>query len=608
MREPTSAVSKDQRGFSLVAVLFMLLVLLSLVGAYSTLTRFELGNNKLSSDFTNGFYAAEAGLNLRAENIRDVFVGYNRPTGTSPTTTQACQGSNLGTGDFDCRTFDLAQHRATTWVNEEPGNPLMLTIPLGERYQNLTAQEYRYTSLAKALNPSEQVEAILELRFKSRLVPLFQFAAFYNKDLEILPGPYMNLNGPVHTNGDLYLNANTKLEIAGQVTTAGDLYRGRKDDSSCMSVPVDIKDPASYRTLLASCPSRTKLQASALTQWNGMIQVKVPVVTVPDPEALDPTPGQIYWSKADLRLVLRLKANNTPDTANSVTGVEVRKPDDTVDTALTPKLHDTTKCPGGISGRAVGTTNTFYNNREGGTQRMLDVDMLALLNCIHKQQLFGASKTLNDNTEGGIVLYLTTKGPNSGVQKSFYGVRVKNGAKLQSNVSGAPAVRGITVVSDQAIFSWGNYNSTNKVPAAFLGDSYNVLSNAWLDANSSWSARTPSDTTVYAAILAGTDSTGAKEGTAGQGKGIYNGGLENYPRFHEDWSKNANTFTYSGSLVSLNTPRHAGGTWFYGNPQYTAPKRVWTYDSSFNNAANLPPLTPRFVYLRQQLFLRDYQQ
>jgi hypothetical protein len=88
-------------------------------------------------------------------------------------------------------------------------------------------------------------------------------------------------------------------------------------------------------------------------------------------------------------------------------------------------------------------------------------------------------------------------------------------------------------------------------------------------------------------------------------RGAYNGGLENYPRFHENWS--GRTFTYRGSFVSLGTPRHVDGAWVYGNPQYTAPNRDWDYDTDFNNAANLPPLTPRFVYLRQELFVRRYE-
>jgi hypothetical protein len=603
-----SAVKLKNDGFAMITVLFMTVVLLAMVGSLTSLTRSEIGANISSRDSVKGFYAAEAGLNLRAEEVRQTFVGYNRPDGVSPTEADACTSGNMGTDDFACQEVIFGKHKAVTYVVEEPDNPLVLTIPPGERYQNLNAQEYRYTVTSKAIGINGQVEAILELKFKSRLVPLFQFAAFYNKDLEILPGPYMNLAGPVHTNGDLYLDSGNTLEIEGQVTAADDVYRGRKNNSVCSSNDIDILDPSSFRTLLGSCSSRTKITEAMLPPWNSMIQIGVPVVTVPEPEDLNPEPGKIYWDKADLRLVLHLNSSNNIVTSSSSVGVEVRDASNQVLSSETNTLEDAGDCPGSISGRAVGYSDSFYNNREGGNIHMLDVDMRALLNCIHEESLMG-TKTLDDDTEGGLVIHLSVDGPDSAEAQSLYGVRVRNAAELQANVSGAPTIRGVTFVSDQAFYSMGDYNSINKIPSAFLADSYNALSNAWSDSNTSWSSRVPSDTTVNAAILAGTDVTGGVEGTGGQDSGEYNGGLENYPRFHEQWAKSPKrTFYYTGSFVSLNSPLHANGAWKYGSPQYTAPNRNWGYDTDFNNAENLPPITPRFVYLRQQLFSRDFIQ
>lgn len=82
-------------------------------------------------------------------------------------------------------------------------------------------------------------------------------------------------------------------------------------------------------------------------------------------------------------------------------------------------------------------------------------------------------------------------------------------------------MQGLTIVTDQAVYIQGNYNSTKKIPAAFL---------------------------------------------AGQSSGAYNGGM-----------------------------------------QYKAPGRAWKYDTDFNDASLLPPLTPRFVYLKQELFVRKFE-
>ena len=202
-----------------------------------------------------------------------------------------------------------------------------------------------------------------------------------------------------------------------------------------------------------------------------------------------------------------------------------------------------------------------------------------------------------------MVFNFSIDGVDSEKSSNNYGVRLRNSSYLGSSKSGAPQIKGLTVVTNQAIYLWGDYNTTSKKPAAIMSDSFNILSTAWNDSKSSWSQRVAANTTINTAILSGTDSTGGIEGTSGQG-GTYNGGLENYPRLHEQWS--GKTLTYKGSFVSLSTPKHVKGAWVYGSPQYNAPTRNWDYDTDFNDGDKLPPLSPRFVYLRQELFVREY--
>jgi hypothetical protein len=592
-------------GFALISAMMFVGLLLSVMTAFYLITNIEFATNRSAKNSATGFFTSEAGLNIRADLIRAIFVGYNRPAGTSPSSTSPCIGSNLGTGDFVCSEYTFGKHRARTYVTEAAGNPIITTIPAGERYQYLSAQEYRYSVNSAARGVDQKVEAMLELRFKSRLVPLFQFMAFYDKDLEILPGPNMTLNGPVHTNGDLYLESGALLTVQGQLTTAGRLYRGRKNTNTCISNSVAVFNPGTATQLIPSCSNRYQVAANQVNGWNGMIQIGVPAVTVPDVGSIDPTAGRIYWDRADLRLVLRLNNSNNPDTTNASTAVEVRNADNSVNTAATTAL---TSCAGAIGGRVANNTNTFYSNREGAFIRMLDVDMGGLFNCLQSTNWFSSGKLLSDSTDGGLVFHFSVSGPNSLAAQSRYGVRLRNAQSLRSTVGGAPTIRGLTVVSDQAAYTMGNYNSTNKRPAAILCDAFNVLSGALTDASSSGplSGRTPTNTTVNAAIMAGTDTTGNVEGLGGQG-GAYNGGLENYPRFHENWN-GARTLTYSGSFVSLGRPRRNAGVWVFGGTHYTAPVRVWGYDTMFNDAANLPPLSPRFVYLRQELFVRQFEQ
>ena len=116
----------------------------------------------------------------------------------------------------------------------------------------------------------------------------------------------------------------------------------------------------------------------------------------------------------------------------------------------------------------------------------------------------------------------------------------------------------------------------NKIPSAVVGDAVNILSNAWNDANSllSQSSRVASNTTVNAAIVAGNVPTTSSS---------YSGGIENFTRFHENWS--GRYFTIYGALALLYNSGQATRPW--GGADYTPPGRRWYYDTMLQD--NNPP-------------------
>lgn len=584
---PNEHPSRADGGYALVTVLMLLALLGTLLLSYYTLTRIEQSTTKSTMDSFVGFYAAEAGLNVRANIVRQKFVGYSTPSGTSPDPNGPCEGSNVGSGDYVCKAFQFKDRTVHTYI-EEAHSLAPITVPRGEDFLNLHGFENHYIVYSRAMSPAGFPEAMLEMHFKSRTLPLFQFAAFYNKDLEILPSADWLLDGPVHSNGDLYLGSTNTLDITRQVTAAGSLYRGRKDADTCLTGPVRVNDPGSLTEIPTCSTGRQSITQDDVESWNQMIDTEASIQSVPAREALEPAAGQPYWGRADLRIVLDLSGSPA---------ISVKNADGTTnagDTAL-------------LSGCGCAAYSaTMHNHREGGLVSMLDVDVQGLLNCMHGTSLGAA---LDDTTDGGLVLYLGVDGPSaSGVNR--YGVRVRNGAELASTNAGAPSVVGLTVASEQAVYIEGDYNATNQIPASFLGDTINVLSNGWNDANSALTLastlRTATTTTVQAAFLGGTDVTGGTEGSAGQDAGGYSGGLENFIRLHEDWS--GVTLNYLGSFVSLYPPRHASGAWAYGDPYYTDPVRNWAFDYDlFEEPLLVPPLTPVFVYLQQELFVRHFE-
>jgi hypothetical protein len=711
-----SGQNRSSGGYTLVITIAVLLVLSVLLITYAITSKVDNVSSTASAKSNTGFYNAEAGLNRRAEAIRAKFVGYGLPTGTSPTDWKACvkpgvPPSAKGTVDFMCETdANIGVQPVSTYVEDLTQKvPISIVIPAGELFSGLSAQEYRYNVISIAQDKQMQPTAILGMQFKSRLIPLFQFAAFYDQDMDVQIPPTMTLNGPVHSNNDMYLdsaNAYT-FTIQGQVTAAGSLYRGEKQNSTC-SGTVNIYDPTSPKALPCS-GARQLFPTSSLGAWNNQIRVGVQPLRLPDAGEFDATPGKRYWDAADLRIAL--------DLTTSPPSVQVRTQSDTTDASSTSSLLGTTCAPiqaqttatpivnspdvplaslpspnfsagdvvtlgddahiyfvksvasSTVTLNAPVTTSgstalrkaivsysedTFRNHREkrgtfgtGPTDytpiKLLNVDIRGILGCASNLM---AGKALDDDTEGGLVWFLTVKGSASNTMPNDYGVRIYNGQDLSTPVSGV-SIKGLSVVSDQAVYIRGDYNCGSSTtcnngnndddirkPAAVMADTINVLSNNWtLDdayskedissgasfGNKSALGRPATPTTIDAAFLAGIDITGGvNRGGQNQGYATAGGGLNNYPRFHEDWSNGFNgssriDLTYQGSMVSLGAPRKVNGAWCGSGSTadcniYNPPNRLWRYDPLFNNAANLPPLTPRAVFLKQELFSRNFEQ
>ncbi len=716
-----SRKSHSSGGYTLVITIAVLLVLSVLLITYAITSKVDNVSSTASAKSNTGFYNAEAGLNRRAEDIRAKFIGYIRPTGTPPTDWKACvtpgvNPKDLGNGEFRCITdTNIGVQPVSTYVEDLTLDvPSSIVIPAGELFSGLSAQEYRYNVISIAQDKQMQPTAILGMQLKSRLIPLFQFAAFYDQDMDVLLPPTMTINGPIHSNNDLYLNASKSgtYTIEGQVTASGSLYRGEKQENIC-SGTVEIYDPTNPKALSCSGP-RQLFPTSNLTAWNNQIRVGVQPLKLPDAGEFDAASSGRYWNAADLRIALDL--TTTPPS------VQVRTQSDTPDSSGTTALKDTTCAPiqaqttaavtssasislasapsssfsaGDVvtfgddahiyfvqsaSGTNVTLTtpvttsgpttirktivsyseDTFKNYREkhgkfgtGPTDytpiKMLNVDIRGLLGCASSLMdigVTGGRKALDDDTEGGLVWFLTVKGPDSNPTppaSNDYGVRIYNGKDLASPVAGI-SMQGLSVVSDQAVYIQGDYNcgSTTcnngnfdddvRKPAAVMADTINVLSNSWpLDdsysnnpisskvSGVSTLGRPASATTINAAFLAGIDITGGvNRGGQDQLLPTAGGGLNNYPRFHEDWSDGYSfsgftDFTYQGSMVSLGAPRKVNGAWCGSGSLadcniYNPPNRLWRYDPLFNNAANLPPITPRAVFLKQELFSRDFEQ
>ena len=219
----------------------------------------------------------------------------------------------------------------------------------------------------------------------------------------------------------------------------------------------------------------------------------------------------------------------------------------------------------------------FYEGREQRYADVLDIDV---------NQLFNWTSGGQRATE---VLYITIDGTNPGLDPSADGtypvIRLINASSLS-----AP----ITFATHHPMYVQGHYNNNLAwYPSALVGDAITFLSTNWDDAQHLDPVQIrpiAANTDIYAAILAGHSGTPCDHEVAGCGvSSPYGGGLENFPRFLEDW--NPEILMFRGSLVSLTYSQQSTGLWGNG-PYYRPPVRDWEFDMRFDDPANMPPGTP----------------
>ncbi len=361
--------------------------------------------------------------------------------------------------------------------------------------------------------------------------------------------------GRIHSNSDIYVGSGATLSIDSKTTSAGNIYNKRKDNGTIPAGTVQFKDGSGVYQAMnqggvildSTNPNWTPQSQS---RWSGNVKsvvhgiqpLNLPLPTTNSPidlikrglsgDSQQLKDARFYWN-AGLRII--------DGAAVDINGVPVTLPINAL------------------------TINTFYDWREQKTVTVRELDI----------SLLGTSVPSNR------IIYVSETQP-SGSTTTLNAVRLVNGTTLPSG--------GLTVASDNPVYIKGDYNTgTTPPPAAIISDAVTILSNTWNNTKSTAPGSTPDTSALTNRVATGTTVNGAimtgNKGTAGT---QYSGGVENFPRFLENWS--GVTFTYSGSLVSYWNSQQATGNWVYGGNVYQAPTRNWSYGM---NPANLPPGVPK---------------
>jgi hypothetical protein len=476
------------------------------------------------------------------------------------------------------------------WSTQHIGTDTTDSDPVGIQTMH---QHWLVQSTADVQEFKHTVHRVLDIG----LTPIFQYAIFYDKDLELLPGPSMTISGRVHTNHDLYVGVgagNTLTIKSDYFRSVGDMYRMRKDDGSDTAGSVKIQKEGTTslfdmwsQSQLASkgVPSTSGFDSNfkgydangdgdlsdmgdwpdfavgALSIWGGTVQTADHGVKPVEPPSIGSIKrfdnvgagnGDYSWSAAANDYVFVGPGNGDTSKGRYYANADLVIRDlaayDAQGNAVT------------LPTNAL-VAKSFYDAREGKTITVsqLDISILKSNGLLPANGLIYASRS-------------------DATVSQANGIRLVNGADL-----GEP----LTVVSEDPMYIKGDYNTTNKHPAAVIADAVNLLSNAWNDSKKVGQLPTAKPTTFDVAMITGGDET--------DGSG-YSGGFENLPRFHEKWD--GINCAILGSFVKIYASELAKGKWVYGGDHYTAPIRLWDYDTSFNQVSNLPPFTPNVAQVR----------
>jgi hypothetical protein len=420
------------------------------------------------------------------------------------------------------------------------------------------------------------------------IVPIFQFAIFYNSLLEFTWQATFTVNGRVHANGDIYVGSASALTFNSLVTTAGAIYKTNWDGHTLSQMTGAINyngNPASVTNV-----SRVAPQIATNGTPAGMREI----INMPPPgeDPLSDIALQRYYNRFGVDLLVS-NLTVTVHLRNSLTGAPV---------SLSVTNWGTNSSSLQATFPFISVTSSFIDQRElSKTVRLTQIDVGMYSQWLANNPAVLA--TFLGEPFSPNVLYVADN-RTSATNTDLFAVRLVNGAILPTNgPSGAPT--GWTLATPNPLYIQGHYNigpggstvpgnsDTSKTfPASLVSDALTILSPNWQDSQSSLlitdgSKSKANNTTVNAAILTGI--VYSTDGTSNH----FSGGVMNVPRLLEDWT--GVTLTLNTSIVNL-FPSARATNWFR-NPglYYYAPTRAFSFDRNFTNWTKLPPATPTLL-------------
>lgn len=496
------------------------------------------------------------------------------------------------------------------------------------------------------------ITTFVSQRLQVRDAPLFAHAIFYNLDLEFHPGPGMDIYGPVHTNGNLYvqaLDANHGLRFHDQVTTTGHMFKGlayfgaevqnqhvywknRDGEFKSFKHANEGGSVMFHDSKMGTGDISADFRSYASNRWNGSLETGahgveeyLPVAfdgyEPDDPNTIgvyDPVnsgraiiePGlpfghaeyngeiesQKIANKAGLRFVWDTTTSTVKAYNAAGTELDISKLENKLWTYKQDAMHDRRREP----------------NNKNAHVTLVDVDVGKLKQLIESPDTNVSHKHIpnfNPNTDWNGIVYFECRSGTGDPKLNRSGIRLLNGETGPNPNQGIPSLGsdpGMTFATNNVLYVKGNYNAdgalhqqnsskhsalvpeAGEVPAALMADTVTFLSHNWNDAVS---VAPGSVNNVQKAHSQGMEVAAAIVSGLVPSDAAGNGTSSGGAHNFPRFLENwgGKDFFIRGSMVCLYEAEVDRS--LYSTKYYSAPNRKWGFSNLFKGGI-YPPGTP----------------
>ena len=464
--------------------------------------------------------------------------------------------------------------------------------PLPSQYPGLSAINapvYRVLSNVRAASgPYKDMTNAVQVDVLLALVPLCQYAIFYNSLLEFSTCATMTVNGRTHANGSIYVGSSSVLTFNGAVTATGTIGAPVNNGYTPSGFPgnVAFRGSPTFKTNVPNV-------GISINMTNTHSLIDFPGAGVA-PESVQGR--QLLYNQA--QVVLVVSNNSVLAKIQSAPGMYQLPGEDTPEILTASWTNGSSKS---TIQAAIGTnfpflvlTNSFLDQRENKTNIVTQINVAKYAEWVTNNSTV-LSKFPSGSGTGPTILYAADCRTNNANQLSS--VRLVNGRVPPYN-SG----RGWSVATPNPLYVLGDYNCPNAAhlastntsatyPCALMSDALTLLSGSWSDTTSFVNSDTgpnPSATiTVNAAILSGIKPS------SGNTTATFSGGVHNLPRLLENWTSSRHVWLNT-SIINLFASTKATGQFITPGTgsYYTAPTRHFSFDNNFLDYTKVPPGIP----------------